>query len=454
VKTVFCYSFYFSLYKIPNFPLLLFKYQTEFKMRFFLSFLTVGIATANLPIHGNHKNAVPRELTVDSVKADSPLGSKLLSNARRLEDENEYDMSWVANYSIKFQGCHHVSQWNDEAEDGDQVRIQTKRLIRFRLCPSASCSISSASGCSSGYGDYIIDMNTFLYVYFDAVEEQNEYTCQNLQNNVCNCADNGEDDYSEEMCLYDCYSAKGVADICADGNPYAEDGEEEQEAFQLQNYVECQQTQFNYRRLEDAEEDQGEEQQEEDEEQEEEEQDQNQNYNNVEYYIGPYCAEQGGSINLGLFLDDTCTTYADNKGGSYTYKALTGESLPYSSKSIITTDCMSCQQVNDGDNDNNNDNNNAYGVSEVCAEIYDEAGKCESNLYSSGVVAEANTNACTYIKGIKVVRRDGIITQVGSKANKTASIFIGIFVVAFVLLAAYVYYLKTKLDRVSINLAE
>jgi hypothetical protein len=419
-------------------------------MRFFLSFLIVGIATANLPIHGNPKNAIPRELTVDSIKADSPLGSKLLSNARRLENDNGVDMSWVVDYSIKFQGCHHVSQWNSESEDGDQVLIQTKRLIRFRLCPTASCSVSSSSGCSSAYGDYIIDMNTFLYVYFDAVQEQNEYTCQNLENNVCNCADNGDDDYTEEMCLYDCYSAQGVTDICADGNPYAQDGEE-QEVFKLSNYVECQQTEFNYRRLEDAEEDQDEDQEEEDEEEEEEqEQDENQNYNNVEYYIGPYCAEQGGAINLGLFLDNTCTTYADSKGGSSTYKTLTGAKLPYSSQSIITNDCMSCQQVNNGDNDDNN----AYGVSENCAEIYDDAGKCESTLYSSGVVDAPNNNACTYIKGIKVVRRDGIITQVGSKANKTASIFIGIFVVAFVLLAAYVYYLKTKLDRVSINLAE
>jgi hypothetical protein len=253
------------------------------------------------------------------------------------------------------------------------------------------------------------------------------------------------------MCLYDCYSAQGVADVCADGNPYAEDGQE-QEAFQLSNYVECQQTDFNFRRLEQEAEDGEEDQQEDEEQEEEEQQDENENYNNVDYFIGPYCSEQGGAINLGLFLDDTCTTYADNKGGSYTYKALTGENLPYSSQSIITNDCLSCQQVNNGDNDNNN--NNAYGVSESCAEIYDEAGKCESILYSSGVVAEPNTNACTYIKGIKVVRRDGIITQVGSKANKTASIFIGIFVVAFVLLAAYVYYLKTKLDRVSINLAE
>jgi uncharacterized membrane protein (DUF485 family) len=39
-------------------------------------------------------------------------------------------------------------------------------------------------------------------------------------------------------------------------------------------------------------------------------------------------------------------------------------------------------------------------------------------------------------------------------ANKTASVFIGMFVVSFILLSAYVYFLKTKLDRASINLSD
>ena len=101
-----------------------------------------------------------------------------------------------------------------------------------------------------------------------------------------------------------------------------------------------------------------------------------------------------------------------------------------------------------------NDAQDADEVIEFCEQIYTMSGKCEEGLQTTGYVYQANNNACNYIAGIKVVRKDGIITQVGSAANKTASIFIGIFVVAFVLLAAYVYYLKTKLDRASINLAE
>ena len=402
-------------------------------MKFSLCFLTFGLASAAAKV-----------TKVDNVKVDSPLGSQLLSKARKLENEDEIDFTWVADFSIKFQGCHHVSQWNEEADGEEDVRIETKRLIRFRLCPSDTCSLSSAAGCTSGYGDYIIDMETFLQTYFEAVEDYNEYRCEYTKEMVCNCEDDDQkgDDFDEEMCEYDCYVNNGIADICADRNPYAQEGEEEeQEEFNLADYVECQQVNFD------------------------EQQNNYYNYNNnnqnrkleqeeVEYFMGPYCAEQGGAIYLGLFTDDQCTIFADEDGGVSTYNYLSyGQSMPYSTESLISMDCVSCHEPADFNNEGN-DAEDEDQVIEMCEQIYQTAGKCESALAATGYVYQPNENACNYIEGIKVVRKDGIITQVGSKANKTASIFIGIFVVAFVLLAAYVYYLKTKLDRASINLSE
>jgi hypothetical protein len=78
--------------------------------------------------------ATPRapEMPEQHIRADSKLGMKLLSQARHLEDnvdnnennnennnndENnqedeawQMDMTWVAGYSIMFQGCHFVQQ--------------------------------------------------------------------------------------------------------------------------------------------------------------------------------------------------------------------------------------------------------------------------------------------------------------------------------------------------------
>jgi hypothetical protein len=395
-------------------------------MKFLFAFLSLGFAQASLPFYGTPKANKPVEL--DNIKVDSPLGAKLLSKARKLE-ENEVDFTWVADFSIKFQGCHHISQWNDEANEDADVRISTKRLIRFRLCPTSSCSATSGGGCSSGYGDYIIDMNTFLQSYYEAVGQYNEYRCEYISQMECDCQDDDGkgDDFDRDICEYDCYVEHGVEEICADRNPYNDD-QNRQEKFELREYVECKEykNNNNNRMLEE---------------------------NQVQYFLGPYCSQQGGSIFLGLFTDDTCTTFADSNGGADTYYTMAGDYLPYKDKTIITMDCFSCKEPEDFNNEGN-DADDGDQVMEMCEQIYGTAGKCESGLAATGYVAEPNENACNYIAGIKVVRKDGIITQVGSKANKTASIFIGIFVVAFVLLAAYVYYLKTKLDRASINLSE
>lgn len=404
-------------------------------MKFFLNFLTFGLAAATLPIYGNQKKASVKKFdSLNDVQADSHLGQSLLSKARKLEDDGEVDFTWVSNFSIKFQGCHHISQWNDEADEDEDVRIETKRLIRFRLCPSNECSPDKAGGCDSNYGDYVIDMNTFLESYYDALQNYNEYRCEYTANVLCDCEDGDDkgDDFDAELCEYDCYVEHGIADTCAENNPYEDDDQEQEEEFDVADYVECKEANFDNdrrRRLED---------------QEEEE---------IEYFIGPYCAEQGGAIFMGLFTDETCTSFADEYGGEETYSSLAGKSLPYSSESLISMDCVSCKEPEDYNNDGD-DEEDEDQVIEMCEEIYEGAGKCEQGLESTGYISSANNNACNYIAGIKVVRKDGIITQVGSKANKTASIFIGVFVVAFVLLASYVYYLKTKLDRASINLSD
>jgi len=402
-------------------------------MKFLFNFLTFGLAAATLPIYGKPKNALKKFDSLNNVKADSPLGLSLLSKARRLEEDDEIDFTWVSNFSIKFQGCHHISQWNDEADGEEDVRIETKRLIRFRLCPTNECSPDKAGGCDSDYGDYVIDMNTFLESYYEALENYNQYRCEYTSQVLCDCEDGDDkgDDFDGELCEYDCYVEYGIEDICADRNPYEEEEEEKEEEFNVAEYVECQQAKFENnderRRLDEEEE--------------------------IEYFIGPYCAEQGGAIFMGLFTDDTCTSFADNYGGANTYSYLAGSSLPYSTESLISMDCISCKEPEDFNNDGN-DAQDEDEVIEMCEQIYEGAGKCEQGLEATGYLSSANNNACNYIAGIKVVRKDGIITQVGSKANKTASIFIGIFVVAFVLLAAYVYYLKTKLDRASINLTD
>eukprot|EP00934_Nitzschia_sp_Nitz4_P003550 Nitzschia sp. Nitz4//scaffold397_size11424//4392//5576//NITZ4_009040-RA/size11424-processed-gene-0.1-mRNA-1//1//CDS//3329550281//3540//frame0 len=394
-------------------------------MKFLLSFLSFGVAAANMPIYGNPLKATT---PVDNIPVNSNLGSKIMSQARSLEDA--IDFTWVADFSIKFQGCHHISQWNDDADGDEDVRISTKRLVRFRLCPSDSCSSSSGAGCRSAYGDYVIDMNTFLEAYYEAIEDNNKYQCEYYGQQVCDCEDSDDkgDDFDRDICEWNCFSKYNMIEQCDVKNPYNDD-EEEEEKFELRDYVECKELEIenDERRLEEEEE--------------------------VQYFVGPYCAEQGGQIYLGLFTDDTCTAFAGSNGGAAAYAQLTGSSLPYSKQSVISMDCISCKEPEDYNQDGN-DAQDGDQVVEMCEQIYQTAGKCEKSLEATGYIYEANNNACNYISGIKVARTDGSLQSVGSKTSKTASVFIGFFVVASVLLVAYVYYLKTKLDRASINLSD
>jgi hypothetical protein len=121
----------------------------------------------------------------DGLSAQSSLGRQLLGVSRKFEQargleqaaECATDISFVSDYSIKFQGCHHVTQWATEEEveeqqeddDGNEgtaastnSRIRSKGLVRYRLCPTDKCFDRFKMGCSTNYGEYVVDMTAFL----------------------------------------------------------------------------------------------------------------------------------------------------------------------------------------------------------------------------------------------------------------------------------------------------
>jgi len=384
------------------------------------------IALAAALVKSDAKSVTPSA----SISATSKVGSKLIAGARRLEDANEeIDFTWVANMSLKFQGCYHNQQFNEEADGEDDVMISTQRLVRFRLCPSSSCSMESAAGCDSGYGDYVIGMDQYLEAYFEAVQQDQEYNCEVevQEGGDCECdGENQGDDFDEEICQYDCYMGKGM-EYCVDRNPYNDDEQEDEEKEELQEMAECRELEIqddNQRRKLEAEE--------------------------VQYFIGAYCSDSGSAIHLGLFTEETCSQFADDYSGKTTYMSLMGSSMPYSETTMIGTECMSCKEPQDADQNNDNDNQDADEVKEGCEQLYEASGKCESGL--SGVAQYPNTAACNFMEGIKIVRKNGVVVSGPGTVNTTASVLIGIFAASFILLGGYAYYLKTKLDRAKVNL--
>ena len=99
----------------------------------------------------------------------------------------------------------------------------------------------------------------------------------------------------------------------------------------------------------------------------------------VEYFMGPYCADNGGAIYLGLFTDDQCTIFADDYGGKETYYTNSyGQTMPFHATSVIDYDCISCKEpVEDDENNGGDDAQDADEVIDFCEQIYTQAGKCE-----------------------------------------------------------------------------
>jgi hypothetical protein len=362
-----------------------------------------------------------------SISASSPMGQRILSEARLLQEDNAaIDYTWVANMSLKYQGCYHTQVWNSNAQEDEDVKVSTQRLVRFRLCQSGSCLHDNPAGCKANYGDYVIGMETYLASYLEIVQKDHEYNC-NMEKEgedfaACEEADN------REYCEYDTYMAKGM-EYCVDRNPYEEENGNQnqgQNRNEMMNKIAqgCQQFKVqNRRELEDQ----------------------------VNYYMGAYCSDTGGSIHVGLFTDDTCSTFADSSNGADTFKNIAGYDLPYATATLIGTECVSCKEPKDVNQNGENDQYDADEVKEACENLYAGSGKCEAYLTS---LQDPTNSACNFMEGIKIYRKNGAFIKTKGMASTTASVFIGLFATSFVLFGGYAFYLKTKLNRAKVNLSE
>jgi len=53
-------------------------------------------------------------VNADSIKVMSKAGKRLLSKARKLDNNNNaYDYSWMSDYSLQFESCHTVMSFDE-----------------------------------------------------------------------------------------------------------------------------------------------------------------------------------------------------------------------------------------------------------------------------------------------------------------------------------------------------
>lgn len=317
------------------------------------------------------------------------------------DDRRRLEQGYYANYANGY--------YNGQGAQDDAQGMYQQRLVHFKLCPSNSCY-----RCKNG-ADYVVELSEFVDAILEGKMTEQEQKCENVREN-CWC-DNA---YQEEACIYNCFKNAGLED-CAD-SMYDEgvDLQEVSECSQVEvddeaidaYYYNNQKAQNGYYAQNGAQGEVG------------------------ELFVGPYCSKNGRKINLGVFIENTCS-YPAPKG---IYEALFyGASLPYAKKSMVQSGCVSCWYPGD----NYWEQQEQPEVTEVCSTLYEMSGKCEEGL--DGYYPNRDVSGCSFIRSIESSSRVG---------STSAKVFAGIFAGLTAILAGVSAVFFKRGRRTNVNLAD
>jgi len=298
--------------------------------------------------------------------AESAYMNKLVKSAkatRKLDEDQEIDLT---SYSLKFEQCQFVKTYDDElAEDEDTATVlATQRFVIFRLCPEGYCS-----SCNYNYGEYVIDLETYLQATVEYQQELQEAMCDTCDEYCVNQEEDAEEEEEDEdggrrkLVSVDC-------DTCYEECQKIENMEENG-YVDATTFLECQM-------IYDPEDDGA-----------------------AALYAGPICASYGTKIKIGVFTDEECMTVDASKDVEDYLKDGDGYQMKLSHallKTIYAEDtCVSCMEQVEEEEDDGNDNGDeeeeeAPETNEMCRALYDEAAKCEDSHGFEGAFYYNNNN--------------------------------------------------------------
>jgi hypothetical protein len=401
-----------------------------------------------------------------SADAKAKYISRLLKNAvptansqlRRLDQaaqqEEAYEVN-IASYSVKFEQCQFVKTYSAElaAQDGSTTIFETERFVLFRLCPNSDCST-----CSYNYGEYLVDLDSYLQStteYFKAYEEAMCEACANscatddanaaaADNNNADAAAAGDDAAADggqrrrNLGKNKFYNIVADCTVCVDECDKIENMEANG-YIDATNFLECT---MIYDPADD---------------------------NKPALYAGPICASSGTKIKIGVFTDAECI-YLDETKEVDDYVVANGVSVNLSNlllKSTYTDTCISCkEQAEQNENAEGDAAEDADEVTELCEQLYDEAAKCEKahgfadgyanyNGYENQLTEEEVV--CEYMASLKAgtYSETGEIVVSGSnghgKSSKSTTggqkFALTFFILGTVGLAVYAAMLHSKLVK-------
>jgi hypothetical protein len=340
-------------------------------------------------------NPFAPKITSNTAKAS--LNAKLMRGAtpvRKLQDEEEEEV-WeldLSTYSIKFEKCQFVKQYAYNGQNGNnknnknaQDILTVKHFVVFRLCPDNACET-----CNYKYGEYIIDMESYLAATLEYKQQQQEKYCESCNQCIemaANAANGGEANEDEawkctnidtSTCYTECQNIENM-----EANGYVDASE----------YAQC--VKLN---SVDA------------------------NGNN--YYAGGVCSSSTSNgvthsrIKIGVFTDQYCTYYDESVDITSVLTNNDGTAMS-----------LSYHLLKENNNQqNNNGEAAATEVNELCGQLYETSGKCESaHGFADGMMTYDDYDnqmlneelVCNFITAVKSGTYDmtGEIVVTGGRAT-------------------------------------
>eukprot|EP00980_Cylindrotheca_fusiformis_P028548 scaffold22610_cov115-Cylindrotheca_fusiformis.AAC.1 len=128
---------------------------------------------------------------------------------------SEYNADFdMTSKSFKYAGCASIKNYDEQfamdSETNDPFKTQT--YVTFRLCPAENCNKYSLMGCSRNYGEYVVEMESYLESIIEYYSQRYEEYCE-----YCLTCDSEVQLEASEM-LEQCYFEKTMEELNQNSN--------------------------------------------------------------------------------------------------------------------------------------------------------------------------------------------------------------------------------------------
>jgi hypothetical protein len=396
-----------------------------------LSLLAASTVAANpLVRKSNARDNYVKSLMRGAIPtANSQLNRRLDQNAA-VED---FEVN-IASFFVKFEQCQFVKSYSDDMAKDNSVDtvLYTSRFVLFKLCPN------ECSTCSTGFGEYLVDLDQYLQATVEYFKEEQEQMCEACnQNCAADAQDDGAADNADannggrKLYTLDCTTC---ADECTKIQNMEANG-----YIDATNFLDCQM-------IFDPDDD-----------------------SKPALYAAPICASGGAKIKIGVFTDQYCYINDSTKEIDDYLQSNDGTAMKLSNallKNTYTDTCISCLEAQDQNDQHQNDQADQDNVIELCENLYEDSAKCETvNGFYNGTAAVAGyenqvaneQTVCEFISSIKsgtyseegeiVINGAQSMGQSGKSTTGGQKFALTFFILGTLGLAVYAAMLHSKLVK-------